>query len=74
MRLESYCMAGLKFALSVPILALKFRGTLSGSAISDAGSAGSSAGEKIILPESVREQLRQAKGFGRFGTGMIGAR
>ena len=29
--------------------------------------AGSSAGQKVILPESVREQLRQRKGLGRFG-------
>ena len=31
------------------------------------GSSGSSTGQKVILPESVREQLRQRKGFGRFG-------
>ena len=37
-----------------------------------AGSSSPSTGQKIILPPSVREQLRQRKGFGRFGTGMIG--
>jgi probable HAF family extracellular repeat protein len=36
------------------------------------GLSGSSAGQKVILPESVREHLRQRKGFGRFATGMIG--
>jgi len=35
--------------------------------------AGVSTGQKFILPESVSEQLRQRKGFGSFGTGMIGA-
>jgi len=40
----------------------------------EAGSSGSSVGQKVIPPENVREQLRQRKGFGRFGTGMNGAR
>ena len=39
----------------------------------EAGSSGSSTGQKVILPESVREQLRQRKGFGRFRTAMIQA-
>jgi probable HAF family extracellular repeat protein len=39
----------------------------------EAGSSGASTGQKVILPENVREQLRQRKGLGRFGTGMIGA-
>jgi len=39
----------------------------------EAGSSGLSTGQKVILPENVREQLRQRKGSGRFGTGMIGA-
>lgn len=38
----------------------------------EAGSFGSSKGQKVFLPESVREQLRQRKGFRRFGPGMIG--
>jgi probable HAF family extracellular repeat protein len=38
----------------------------------EAGSSGASTGQKVIQPESVREQLRQRKGFGRFRTGMIG--
>ena len=37
------------------------------------GSSGSLTEQKAILPESVREQLRHRKGFGRLGTGMIGA-
>jgi probable HAF family extracellular repeat protein len=39
----------------------------------EVGASASSAGQKVILPESVREQLRQRKGFGRFGAGMITA-
>lgn len=31
--------------------------------------AGSSAGQRVILPENAREQLRQRKGFGPFRTG-----
>jgi len=32
---------------------------------------GSSEGQKMILPENVREQLRQRHGFGRFRVGMV---
>lgn len=38
----------------------------------DADSFGSSTGQKVILPETIRERLRPRKGFGRFRTGMIG--
>jgi len=33
--------------------------------------AGSSAGQKVTLPEKVREHLRQRRGFGRFGPGLM---
>jgi hypothetical protein len=33
--------------------------------------ARSSPSQKIILPENVREQLRQRHGFGRFGAGLM---
>ncbi len=33
----------------------------------EAASSGAPTGQKVILPESAREQLRQRKGFGRFG-------
>ena len=33
--------------------------------------AGSSVAQKIIRPENVREQLRQRRGFGRFGAGLM---
>jgi probable HAF family extracellular repeat protein len=39
-----------------------------------AGSSGLSTGPKVVLPESVREQLRQRKGFGRLSTETIGAK
>jgi probable HAF family extracellular repeat protein len=33
--------------------------------------AGSSPSQKIILPDNVRQQLRQRQGFGRFGAGLM---
>lgn len=38
----------------------------------DDGSSGSFADKKAVLPENVREQRRQRRGFGRFEAGMIG--
>jgi probable HAF family extracellular repeat protein len=33
--------------------------------------AGASAGQKVILPEKVRERLQQRRGFGRFGAALM---
>jgi probable HAF family extracellular repeat protein len=33
--------------------------------------AGSSVGQKVILPENVRKQLQQRRGFGQFGAGLM---